>query len=123
MTLNNNVGLTRKKMDGLTIIVLIVCGVITIPLLWWVHCGLESWYVRLGRRFCMTRGFTPSRWRCGPAFDATGVKTESSVVELDCEHPEKGRQLVRLLVWAFGVRKILGIEPFSEEDRDQQSLA
>ncbi len=107
-------------MGGLTIVVLIVCGVITIPLFWWVHCGLESWYVRLGRSFCTRRGLTPSRWRCGPQFDDAGVKTEYSVVEIDCDRPEEGRQLVRLLVWIFGVRKVMSIGPFPEEEEGQQ---
>ena len=99
-------------------ILLIILSVLSVPLLLLVHWGLERCYVRLARRFCAKRGFTPSRWRCGPAFDDTGVKTEYSIVELDCDHQQKGRQLVRLLVWIFGVRKVLSMGPFPVQEHD-----
>lgn len=85
-----------------------------IRLSWWVHCGLDRCYLWFGRRFCTKRGLVVSRCRCGPAFIGN-VKTEYSIVEFDCADHQHGRTLVRLLVWIFGVRKVLGIEPFPEE--------
>ena len=102
-------------MDRIEIITIALAGILTVPLLWWVHCGLERHYARLARRFCIKRGLTPTRWRCEPAFDDTGVKTELSIVELDCEHLHEGRKQVRLLVWIFGIRKVLSIEPYLEK--------
>ncbi len=94
----------------------VALGVLSLGLLWIVHCGLERCYLRLAHRFCQKRGLTISRSRCGPAFDDRG-KTEYSIVELDCVHPQEGRQLIRLLVWVFGVREVLSIEPFPEEEQ------
>ncbi len=98
---------------------IVVAGILAIPLLWWVHCGLERHYVRLARRFCIKRGLTPIRWNCGPAFDDTGVKTEFSIVEFDCDHLNEGRKYVRLLVWIFGVRKVLIVEPYLEKHNNE----
>ena len=108
-------------MDGL--IVFIVVGILAVSLLWWVHCSLEFCYVKLARRFCVKRGLTPSRWRCGPAFDDTGVKTEYSIVQLDCVDSQEGRKLVELLVWIFGVRKVLRIEGFPEDLKESKGWA
>jgi len=110
-------------MDRLTIIIVfIICGILVVPLSWWIHCTLELCYIRIARRFCTRRGLTPSRYRCRPAFDDTGVKTEYSLVELDCNDPKEGRQLVKLLVWIFGVHKVLSIGPFPEEEQNQQQI-
>ena len=99
-----------------TIWIWVAIGVLGLGLHWIVHCGLQRWYLRLAHRFCQKRGLTISRSRCGPAFDDRG-KTEYSIVELDCVHPQEGRQLIRLLVWVFGVREVLSIEPFPEEEQ------
>lgn len=99
-----------------TIGIWVAIGVLVLGLHWIVHCGLERCYLRLAHRFCQKRGLTISRSRCGPAFDDRG-KTEYSIVELDCVHPQEGRQLIRLLVWIFGVRKVLSIEPFPEKEQ------
>ncbi len=79
-----------------------------------VHRGLEHCYLWFGSRFCKKRGLAVSRSRCGPTFIGR-VKTEYSIVELDCADPQKGKTLVRLLVWIFGIRKVLSIEPFPEK--------
>jgi hypothetical protein len=102
-------------MTAITIIAIVVTGILIVPLMWYVHCGLERCYVWFGHRFCKKRGFTISRVRCGPEFEKCGVKTESSLVEFDCVTPEGVRTLVRLRVWIFGIRKILTIEDFPED--------
>jgi hypothetical protein len=35
------------------------------------------------------------------------VKTEFSIVEMDCLDAQKERKLIRLLIWIFGIRKAL----------------
>ena len=46
------------------------------------------------------------------AFEPSGVKTEFTIVELDCVDTNRERRLIRLLVWAFGVRRILTDESY-----------
>ena len=100
----------------------LVLGFPIILLGWYVHCGLEHCYLWLGRRFCKKRGLAVLRSRCGPAFNGR-VKTEYSIVELDCADPQKGRTQVRLLVWIFGIRKVLSIEPFPEKYWDSSRIS
>jgi len=40
------------------------------------------------------------------------VKTEFSLVQLDCFNNQKQRRLVLLLVWPFGVRKLVSDEAY-----------
>jgi len=105
-------------MTIITIIVIIAAGFIAIVSAWFVHCGLERCYVRYGHRFCTKRGFTITKVRCGPEFEDSGAKTEYSVVEFDCVNPDGARKLVKLRVWIFGIKKVLGIEEFPEEKKD-----
>jgi hypothetical protein len=95
------------KFDTTGIIVIVVAGVIALPAFYLVHRGLEYCYLLHARRFCRKNGFVLVRWRYGPAFDKSGVKTEFSIFELDCLDTQKQRRLIRLSVWIFGVRKIL----------------
>lgn len=115
----SNLHLSRRRKWSVTVILALFMAVLAlafpiIQLFWYVHCGLERCYLLFGRSFCKKRGLAVSRSRCGPAFTAR-VKTEYSIVELDCVDPQKGRTLVRLLVWIFGIRKVLSIEPFPEK--------
>jgi hypothetical protein len=41
-------------------------------------------------------------------------------VELDCEHPQDGIQIVRLLVSVSGVKKLLSICPFPGIEQDSK---
>lgn len=82
-------------------------AVLALPLFWVVHCALDRICVRLAWRFCLRNGLEPRRARCQPAFEESGVKTESSLVQLDCLDAQKQRKLVLLLVWPFGVRELV----------------
>ena len=101
-----------------TLVVVILSGILVVPLFVWTHRFLTFCYVRSAYRFCRKKGLAPLIWRCCPALDDTGIKTEYTLMELDCEHPQDGRQIVRLQVWIFGVRKVLSIVPFSEHEKE-----
>jgi hypothetical protein len=103
-------------------VLLIVAGVgiyvvVMLYLFWVVHCTLDRICVRHARRFCKRHGFEISRVRWQPEFEPSGdkrVKTESTLVQLDCFDGQKQRRLVLLRVWLFGVRKLLSDEKYPE---------
>jgi hypothetical protein len=92
---------------------LIVC-VLAVPLGYLVHCGLNYCCLVYARRFCRRQGFKIIRWRCGPALEQSGVKTEFTLVELDCLDGQNQQRLVRLLVWLFGIHRVLSDEKYPE---------
>ena len=53
------------------------------------------------------------------AFDQSGAKTEFTIVELDCLDFQKQRRLIRLLVWVFGIRKVLSDEIYPDSYDEQ----
>jgi hypothetical protein len=99
--------LASAKFDSAEIIVIIIAAVIALPAFYLVHRVLKYCYLLHGRRFCRKNGLELIRWRCGPEFDTSGVKTEFTILELDCLDVQKQRKLVLLLVWIFGIRKVL----------------
>ena len=94
-------------------VALIVC-VLTLPLLFLVHYGLDYCCLVYARRFCKRQGYRISRWRCGPALDQSGVKTEYTLVVLDCLDGQNQHRLVRMLVWLFGIHRVLSDEKYPE---------
>ena len=98
--------------DAPSVVVLVLLSLLS-PILWYaVHCALEKYcYIFYARRFCRKIGFEPVSWRCGPAFDKSGVKTEYSIVEVHCLDSDRQMRLVRLLVRVRGVKAVLSIEP------------
>ena len=108
-------------------VLLIIAGVVIyIPLSLYlfviVHCTLERIIVRHARRFCARRGFEISRVRWQPEFKPSGskrVKTEFTLVQLDCLNSQKQRRLVLILAWPFGVRKLVSDEEYSESYDEQ----
>jgi len=83
-------------------------------LFWLVHCAMDRCCVRHARKYCQRSGLEISRVRWQPAFAPSGVKTEFTLVQLDCRDVQKQRKLVRLLVWPLGVRKMLSDEKYPE---------
>ena len=106
-------------MDAVPTILCIVLCILVVPLMYLVHVALRYCSHLVARRYCIKRGLTVARSRCGVLFDG-GVKTEFFLVELDCMDSQKGRQLVRLAVWIFGVHRVLTIQPFPEGEQDPQ---
>lgn len=89
-------------------------GTLVLPVFYLVHGGLAYCCLLHAQRFCRKNNLRINRWRCGPTFDASGSKTEFTLVELDCLDGQEKRKLVRLHVWVFGVHRILNIETFPE---------
>ena len=86
-------------------------------LFWLVHCAMGRVCVGHARRFCRRNGLEISRARWQPDFWAAGgkkIKTEFTLVQLDCFDARKQRKLVLLLVWPFGVRKLISTESYPE---------
>lgn len=98
----------------LIIAFLLIGGAALIYVAWLVHCLLNRVCIRHARKFCKKMGLDPQRARCQPAFEESGVKTEFSLVQLDCLDAKKQRRLVLLLVWPFGVRKLVSDETYPD---------
>ena len=110
----------------ISIVVLVVVGIPALAYLaWFVHCALDRICMRHARRFCKRNGLDIRRVRCQPAFEQSGAKTEFSLVQLDCFDAQKHRRLVLLLVWPFGVRKLVSDEiyPDSYDSKWPQNCA
>ena len=96
------------------------CVILTpafIYLFWVVHCALDRVIVGHARRFCIRRGLEICRVRCQPAFEPSGgkrIKTEFSLVQLDCLDSQKQRRLVLILAWPLGVRKLISDEIYQD---------
>lgn len=102
-------------MRVLLIVALVVLGIpALVYLLWVVHCTLDRVCVRHARRFCRRSGLEIRRVRWQPEFEPSGVKTEFTLVQLDCFNVQKQRRLVLLSVWPFGVRKTVSDEAYPE---------
>ena len=105
---------------GGAILLALACALATaafLYLFWVVHCTLDRIIVRYARRFCSRRGLEISRIRLQPAFEPSGdrrVKTEYTLVQLDCLDSQKQRRLVLVLAWPLGVRKLVSDEIYPE---------
>ena len=107
----------------LLIIALIVVGLpAMIYLLWVVHCTLDRICVGHARRFCKRHSLEICRIRWQIEFEPSGakrIKTENTLVQLDCFDREKQRRLVLLRVWPLGVRGLLSDEKYPESYDEQ----
>ena len=99
---------------------LVVAGIPAFAYLAWVvHCALDRVCVRHALRFCKRHGLEISRVRWQIEFEqrsdgTRGVKTEFTLVQLDCFDAQKQRKLVLLRVWPLGVRKLVSDEIYPE---------
>jgi hypothetical protein len=87
---------------GFSILVLYVYGL--------VRWGLHRIYVAHAQRFCRKRGLEILNGRAGAAFGEYGTKTEFTLFDLECLDAQKQPQRIRLLIWIFGIRQVLGDE-------------
>ena len=101
-------------------IMLVAVGLLALAFLGWVvHRGLGRLCVWHARRFCKRGRLEVCRERWRPEFDSRGVKTEYTLVQLDCFDFQRERRLVLLSVWPLGVRGLVTNEPFSEFDANR----
>ena len=100
------------------VLLLLALAVPVIPALlytlWHVHRACDYLCVRHAQRYCRRRGLVTSRVRWRPEFGPSGVKTEFTLVQLDCLDAQSQRKLVTLLVWPLGVRKLVSEEQCPE---------
>jgi len=85
-------------------------AILILPLWVVVHLTLETLYLALARRYCQRRGMTTTRYRVGP-YVKDGLRQSPSLVELECQHPQTGRQRVLLVVGILGVGDVLSMDP------------
>jgi hypothetical protein len=113
----------------LVVLGLVIFSIVIIYIAGVVHRILNSVCVWHAERFCQRHGLAVSRVRWQVEFerrsDSTrGVKTENTLVQLDCLNDQKECRLVLLQVWPLGVRKLLSDEQYPESydnQRPQQS--
>jgi hypothetical protein len=98
----------------LVIVALLVVGAAGIYGMWRTHLALNHLCAFYARRFCAKRGLEIRRVRLQPGREPSGLKTEFTLVQLDCADPQGQRRLVSLSVWAFGVRGTVGDEPYPD---------
>jgi len=100
------------------IFVFVVWVIVALPMWWFVHRTLQYAYLHMAFRFCRKRGMVVSRYRSACA--ENNSRTEHTLVELDCVHPQNGRQLVRFVVWCLGIRRKVSVEPFQEDEEKEK---
>ena len=104
----------------LIIAALVVVGIPALVYFAWVaHRTLGRVCVKHARRFCSRSGLEIRRARWQPEFErrpdgSRGVKTEFTLVQLDCLDAQKQRRLVLLSVWPFGVRRMVSDDPYPD---------
>lgn len=105
----------RPMTRVLLIVAFVVVGIPAVLYAFWVtHILLGRVCVRHARRFCRRSGLEFRRARWQPEFEPSGVKTEFTLVQLECLDAHKQRRLVLLSVWPFGVRRTLSDEPYPD---------
>jgi hypothetical protein len=95
-------------------VVLLAVGVLGLYGMWRTHLALGRLCALYARRFCAKRGLDVRRVRWRPQLEPSGLKTEFTLVQLDCVDTQRQRRLVCLTVWAFGVRGAVVDEPYPD---------
>lgn len=103
--------MTRAGLIGAAI----VCGIAALIVLFGaVHFALDRLCVRQAQRFCRRRGLKVCRCRWRPELEPSGIKTEFTLVQLDCLDLLQQRRLVLLSVWPFGVYTLVSDEEYPD---------
>jgi hypothetical protein len=106
------------------IIGFVIFSVAMVPVLLIVHCTMDRICARHARRFCRRHGLEVNRVRWQIEFEQRSdgkraLKTECTLVQLDCFDSLKQRRLVLLRVWPLGVRKMLSDQKYPETYDEQ----
>ena len=88
---------------------LLAASALSLALLYPIHLALNHICILHVRRYCSRKGIPITDWRCSPALDADGTKTEFTLIEVLSESAS-GRKLFRFNVWAFGIRTVSEVE-------------
>jgi len=59
-------------------------AILALPLLFVAHIAIEYCCLIHTRRYCRKNGLDILRFRLRPELDSSGMKTESTLVDLDC---------------------------------------
>jgi hypothetical protein len=78
-----------------------------------VHRALDACCFWHARRYCDRNRLKINRSRLGPEFDKTGIKTEFTVIDIDCADAQENRRFIRVVVWPFGIRAVLRNEQWN----------
>jgi hypothetical protein len=105
-----NASILAGLIFGLAILSLLIVFLFSV-----VRYALDKYfYFPFALTYCRRRGLIPIKWRCASAY-YDGIKTEFTIVEVLCSDGNDLKSLVRLLVWIFGVKKVLdGNAPLDE---------
>src|SRR5262245_15937919 len=106
--------LILARLDAIGLALILGAAILGLPLCWLIHCSLQRICIWHAQRFCRQRHFNLCRCRGRPNFNYDGVKTEFTLVEIDGFDNNSQRRLIRLLVWIFGVRKVLCDQAYPE---------
>ena len=110
--------------DSISTLGLVAISILAVFLAYPVHCALDRICVGHARKFCKRHGLEISRVRWQMEFERRsdgrrGVKTEFTLVQLDCLDVQKQRRLVLLRVWPLGIRKLMSDEKYPESYDEQ----
>jgi hypothetical protein len=105
-------------MDTTNAIGTLACVVLGLPAFYLVHRGINRCCLAYARRYCRRHNLSISSTRSAPEIGKSGFKTENTIIELDCTDSDQTRQLVRLVVWLFGIREA-STRPFIASDEDR----
>jgi hypothetical protein len=100
--------------------VYLLIAIAAVPMMYSVHLGMNRICRWHARTHCAKNHLQILSWKIYPAFDPSGVKTEFTLVEVDCLDAQKQRQFVRLLVWPFGIRRILASEAWDSSVHEME---
>jgi hypothetical protein len=114
----------RAILTILGIIGFVIFSIAMMYVLWVVHGTLNRICAKHAKRFCRRKGLAVQRVRWQIEFERRpdgrrGVKTENTLVQLDCLDAQKQRRLVLLSVWLFGVRKMVSDDKYPETYDEQ----
>jgi hypothetical protein len=115
--LQRSVGLGNAVAGILTVVAVLLGLILMFFVFCLVHFLLYYYFLIYALLFCSRNRYTLQKWKCGMALDMEGIKTESTVFELDCLDAEKQPRFVRLVSGFFGIRELLVDEGHSEEDK------
>lgn len=91
------------------IIIYVAVAVVSIPLFLFVHYFYSWLFLLYVKNYCRKRSIPFTKWRLAPAFDAQGIKTEKTLVDVLSES-QTGKKIFRFEVWPLGIKNVSEIQ-------------